>query len=275
MKNVKLLFLMFIVLVPHACASEKDSDWVDGIEETCYFKDDFDSFNEKVWTKEVRDPGWVNQELQAYDEQHVTVGKDGDKTVLILTAEHKNGQIYSGRIHSKGKMSFKHRKVEACIRLPKTANGLWPAFWMMGDNEKPWPQCGEIDIMEMGEKNGIINGTSETYLNTAIHYGASVETHRQEYYAGNVAHSLQDGTYHLYTLEWTEQKLSVWIDQVLFYTFDISKVSGRHEFFQDECYVLFNLAVGGAFPNITDKEKISALREGEKAHMYVDWIKVY
>lgn len=40
MKNVKLLFLMFIVLVPHACASEKDSDWVDGIEETCYFKDD-------------------------------------------------------------------------------------------------------------------------------------------------------------------------------------------------------------------------------------------
>lgn len=25
MKNVKLLFLMFIVLVPHACASEKDS----------------------------------------------------------------------------------------------------------------------------------------------------------------------------------------------------------------------------------------------------------
>lgn len=82
----------------------------------------------------------------------------------------------------------------------------------------------------MGEKNGIINGTSETYLNTAIHYGSSVETHRQEYYAGNVAHSLQDGTYHLYTLEWTEQKLSVWIDQVLFYTFDISKVSGRHEF---------------------------------------------
>ena len=28
MKNVKLLFLMFIVLVPHACASEKDSDWI-------------------------------------------------------------------------------------------------------------------------------------------------------------------------------------------------------------------------------------------------------
>ncbi len=131
--------------------------------------------------------------------------------------------------------------MEACIRLPKTANGL--LVWMMGSNEKPWPQCGEIDIMEIGreERN---KRSPETYLNTAIGLRIScLETRRTELLSGNVAHSLQDGTYHLYTLEWTEQKLSVWIDQVLFYTFDISKVSGRHEFFQDECYVLFNLAV--------------------------------
>ena len=118
--------------------------------------------------------------------------------MLILTAEHKNGQIYSGRIHSKGKMSFKHRKVEACIRLPKTANGLWPAA-MMGDNEKPWPQCGEIDIMEMGEKNGIINGTSET----SSEYRHSLripscENSSSGILCSNVAHSLQDGTSSLY-----------------------------------------------------------------------------
>ncbi len=98
---------MFIVLVPHACASEKRFRLWMGNEETCYsLKMILIRLNEKVWTKEVRDPGWVNQELQAYDEQHVTVGKDGDKTVLILTAEHKNGQIYSGRIHSKRKNEF-------------------------------------------------------------------------------------------------------------------------------------------------------------------------
>lgn len=274
MKNVQLLCLL-LLFTTLACTSEQISDKAGGEKEACFFYDDFDSFNDKVWTKEVREPGWVNQELQAYDEAHVTVGKDGDRTVLILTAEHENGRIYSGRINSKGKMSFKHRKVEASIRLPKTANGLWPAFWMMGDNEKPWPACGEIDIMEMGEKHGIAQGTSETYLNTAIHYGSSVETHRQEYHAADVAHSLQDGAYHLYTMEWDENKLSVWIDQMLFYTFDISPLSGRYEYFHDAYYVLFNMAVGGAFPNITDKNQITALREGEKAHMYVDWIKVY
>ena len=127
--------------------------------------------DEKVWTKETHEPGWTNQELQAYDAAHVSVGKDGDKSVLILTAERKGNKIYSGRVNSKGKKSFKYRKIEASIKLPKTNGGLWPAFWIMGDNDKEWPQCGEIDIMEMGEQSGMAAGISEKQVNTAIHYG--------------------------------------------------------------------------------------------------------
>lgn len=53
-------------------------------------------------------------------------------------------------------MFFKFGKVEALIKLPKTYKGLWPAFWMMG-NDYPntgWPACGELDIVEMGHSNG-------------------------------------------------------------------------------------------------------------------------
>lgn len=275
MKNVKYLLFAFLFFTQQACASHDDENGPQNPAESCFFVDEFETFNEQVWTKEVHEPGWVNRELQAYDKEHVTVGKDGDKSVLILTAEHKDGMIYSGRVNSKGKMNFKHRKIEASIKLPKTANGLWPAFWMMGDNEKPWPQCGEIDILEMGEKNGIANGTTETFLNSAIHYGTSVETHRQEYHAADFAHSLQDGQYHTYTLEWDAYKLAVSVDGILFHTFDISSVSGREEYFHDNCYVLFNLAVGGDFPNILEKDQITALPEGAKAHMYVDWIRIY
>ena len=146
---------------------------------------------------------------------------------------------------------------------------------MMGDNSMEWPKCGEIDIMEMGEKAGIADGTSETWMNSAIHYGNSPEDHRQEYHAANVAASLQDGNYHTYTLDWTENSLTVSVDGNLFHTFDISKMSGRYDYFHGDCYVLFNLAVGGAFPGITDADGITALKEGEKACMYVDWIKVY
>ena len=176
-----------------------------------------------------------------YDAAHVSTGTDEGRSVLILTAERKGDKIYSGRVNSQGKKSFQYGKIEASIKLPQTANGLWPAFWMMGDNNMPWPQCGEIDIMEMGQENGIINGTSETYLNTAIHYGTDYESgHRQEYHADNVSQSLQDGKYHTYLLEWNENSLTVSIDGTKFYTFDISKVSGRYEYFHHNFYILFN-----------------------------------
>ncbi|MDU1892511.1 MAG: glycoside hydrolase family 16 protein [Dysgonomonas sp.] len=274
MRKVIILLLLSMCSMLQACSSS--DEYIEPEEQEKFlFKDDFDSFNENVWTKEIHEPGWVNNELQAYDPAYVSVGIDEGKSVLILTAERKGNKIFSGRVNSQGKKSFKYGKIEASIKLPKTANGLWPAFWMMGDNDKQWPQCGEIDIMEMGERNGIASGTSEVFLNTAIHYGDNVETHRQEFHAANVANSLQDGKYHTYTLDWDENNLTITIDNIKFHSFDISKVSGRSEYFQDNFYILFNLAVGGDFPGIHNINDITALKDGAKAYMYIDWVKVY
>ena len=136
-----------------ACSSNRDEPDVSPplptSNEIVIFQDEFKTFNTSFWNKETHAAGWTNQELQSYDPSHVTVGKDGDKTVLILTAERKNGLIMSGRVNTKAKKSFKYGKLEASIKLPRTANGLWPALWLMGDNNKEWPACGEIDIMEM------------------------------------------------------------------------------------------------------------------------------
>ena len=171
--------------------------------------------------------------------------------------------------------TFQYGKVEASIKLPKTANGLWPAFWMMGDNDRQWPACGEIDIMEMGEKAGIANNTTETYINTAIHYGPNVEGHEQVFQTKTMEKSLQDGNYHVYSLEWNENELIVKVDDILIKTFNIGPDSGRFEYFNDKFYLLLNLAVGGDFPGITDPAQITALKDGEKAQMFIDWVKIY
>ena len=275
MRRFLTLLIITSSFIQPACSKQEGNPLPEEQQETHRFMDDFDVFDEKVWTKETRAPGWVNQELQAYQPTNVAVGIDNGKSVLILTAERKGDKIYSGRVNSQGKYNFKHGRIEASIKLPKTANGLWPAFWMMGDNDKQWPACGEIDILEMGESQGILNGTTETYYNTAIHYGADMASHRQEYHAANFANSLQDGAYHTYTLEWTENNLTISIDEVKFKTFDISPLSGRQEYFQSPYFILFNLAVGGAFPNIHDLSELTALKDGEKAYMYIDWVKVY
>ena len=273
MKKTTILLLLSMCSIQQSCSSNEAV--LPEEPEKIIFKDDFESFNSEVWTKEIHEAGWTNQELQAYDETHVSVGTDEGKSVLILTAERKGNKITSGRVNSKGKKNFKYGKVEASIKIPKTANGLWPAFWMMGDNEKHWPQCGEIDIMEMGELGGIASGKTETQLNTAIHFGTDAGAgHRQEYYSANVANSLQDGKYHTYSLDWNENSLTVSIDNIKFYSFDISKISGRYEYFHDNFYILFNLAVGGSFTGITNIDDITALKDGEKVNMYIDWVKI-
>ncbi len=268
------LFLLLSCLILQSCSSQGDEDI--GEHPDLFFNDDFETLDESIWTKEVHEAGWVNQELQAYNKAYVSVGVDEGKSVLILTAERKGNKIYSGRVNTQGKKNFKYKKIEASIKLPKTANGLWPAFWMMGDNSKPWPQCGEIDIMEMGEHSGIAGATTETFLNSAIHYGNDAESgHQQEYQAANVAYSLQDGQYHVFALDWNKDRLTVSVDNIEFHSFDISESSGRAAYFQDNFFILFDLAVGGSFTGITDINDITALKDGQKVNMYIDWVKIY
>ena len=62
---------------------------------------------------------------------------------------------------TKGLQSFQYGRMEARIQIP-AGPGVWPAFWMLGDDidERPWPACGELDIMEnIGKEPGKIHGS--------------------------------------------------------------------------------------------------------------------
>lgn len=235
------------------------------------FEDEFDSFDTRVWNKETHPAGWVNHELQTYDTDHVRTGKDGGRTVLIITAERKGGKIMSGRVNSRTHKAFLYGRIEACIKLPATKGGLWPAFWMMGENDRPWPACGEIDIMEMGEASGMRDGSSDRLVNTAIHYGPDVAGHEQQCHAAPWTASLQDGKYHIFSLVRTASSLAVSIDGQPFYTFDTTGIS----YLQGAAHIILNLAVGGDYPAIATVGGITALGEGGKAEMLVDWVRVW
>jgi beta-glucanase (GH16 family) len=122
--------------------------------------------------------------------------------------------------------------------MPHIANGLWPAFWMLGSDiaTNPWPACGEIDIVEMGNATGIANGTQNA-------------THTA---------SLQDD-FHLFTLIWDERSIKLYLDLDLdlrptaapYFTMDITDKSAGAAgyYFHKPFYFLFNLAVGGYSPS--------------------------
>ncbi|MBO5805756.1 MAG: glycoside hydrolase family 16 protein [Tidjanibacter sp.] len=245
-----------------------------------------------AWNIEVNGNGGGNAELQYYREENVAISEEPEsgRRCLTLTARRENfsGKSFtSGRINSMHKKYFTHGKVEAYICLPKTANGLWPAYWMMGNDFSAvgWPSCGEIDILEMGNSHGITTGTQETFFNGACHWGFYKNGNYPNYAkSSNAPYSLQEG-FHLYTLIWDEKSIKMYLDldknpnAAPYYEMGIEGTddewaTGRY--FHHDHFILFNLAVGGRFTGILNAGGITALpNEGDEAKMYVDYVRVY
>ncbi len=261
------------------------------------WQDLFDNgiLNDLRWNVEQNANGGGNHELQYYAdrEENVRVGDDGQGNgCLILTARRENlggRQFTSGRVNSRDKVAFTHGKVEASIKLPPTADGLWPAFWMMGNDygEVGWPKSGETDILEMGNADGIRNGTQDRYFNGAMHWG-------QGWPAGSYArattksYSLQDGEFHLFTAVWDENEMRMYVDldrqpvQTPYFRMGITHDDPGNEwspgnYFHKLNFIIFNMAVGGDFTGIHEAGNITALNDanGNEASMYVNYVKVY
>lgn len=256
-----------------------------------------DQFNDGVldeskWYIEVNGDGGGNQELQYYRAENISVGPDEDGNgCLIITArrENYNGKSFtSGRLNTSDRYEFTHGKVEASIKLPSTANGLWPAFWLLGADydTNGWPRCGEIDIMEMGNSAGISSGTQDRFFNGAAHWGFYRDGAYPNYANSKTnSYSLQDGEFHLFTLIWDENSLSMYLDMdkypdnAPYYKMDINDTSddwSTGHYFHHDFFIIFNLAVGGRFTGILNASGITALpQDGDEAKMYVDYVRVY
>lgn len=255
---------------------------------------DGEALDESAWNIEVNGNGGGNNESQYYRRENVSISKEPNsgRSCLTLTARRESfgGKPFtSGRVNSMGKKYFTHGKVEAYICLPKTANGLWPAYWMMGNDFSTvgWPRCGEIDILEMGNSQGIKTGTQETYFNGACHWGFYKNGAYPNYAkSSNAPYSLQDGEFHLYTLIWDEKSIKMYLDLdknpnvAPYYEMGIEGTDDEWAtglYFHHDHFILFNLAVGGHFTGIVNNPGgITALpTDGSEAKMYVDFVRVY
>ena len=261
-------------------------------EYTLVWSDEFNSTELDLtkWLIEDNGNGGGNNELQYYDSRGVSMGEEPEtgRHCLILTArreQYRGKTASSGRVNTSNGYTFTHGRVDALIRLPKTADGLWPAFWLLGADFKQvgWPRCGEIDILEMGNSTGIRRGMQERYFNGACHWGYYESGGYPNYaQASDAPYSLQDG-FHLFTLVWDDKKVATYLDLHLYpdnepyFMMNIDDKSSDKSpgnYFHHDFFIIFNLAVGGNFTGIWDIDKVTALSSGE-ASMYVDYVRVY
>ena len=229
------------------------------------------TLDEDIWNREERIPGWTNNELQEYtDSPDNSFVRDG-KLVLRGIKSEKDGKPYytSGKVNSMSKAQFTYGKVVVSAKVPE-GQGLWPAIWMMPQDEGfygQWPKCGEIDIME-------VLGSSVNKAYGTVHYG--MPKGEQQGFVELKNGSFADG-FHEYSLEWEPGEMRWYIDGELYLTVNdwYSAPEGEEEWafpapFNQPFFVQMNLAIGGTWPGNPD-----ATTDFSKAEFEIDYVRVY
>lgn len=216
--------------------------------------------------------GWGNNELQVYtnnsDNVHVENG------LLVITARQVGDNEYtSARLTTQVNFDQQYGRFEARMRLP-LGKGIWPAFWLLGNDcdENPWPQCGEIDVMEyLGDAPTVIFGSAH---GPGYNAGDSIS---KEY---ELDGGRFDTGFHVFGVEWGPNYINYYVDGDLYQQItpettaeeavEKDGVTNPGEWvFNRPFYIIMNIAVGGDLPGPPNEDTVFPQR------MYVDYVRVY
>jgi beta-glucanase (GH16 family) len=228
------------------------------------WQDEFDGpeLDLKNWTFDIGGNGWGNQEWQTYTNRPENVRIENGMLVIEAREEEAtfSGRPYSSaRIKTQGLHAWQYGRIEARIKLPY-GQGIWPAFWMLGANNRGWPASGEIDILEfIGREPDHIYAT----------------VHAPGYSGGNgVGSSLVvpaetfKNDFHVYAIEWQENEIRWFFDDQEFFKLTPADVPAAW-IFDHEFFIIMNVAVGGRWPGYPDETTVFP------QFMYVDYVRVY
>jgi beta-glucanase (GH16 family) len=252
--------------------STKENTYQPGVGWQLAWADEFDSgaLDENNWSRQIVEAGRFNEEWQRYtDSSDNAYVEDGHLVIEAIHESEVHGidQYTSARLHTANKQAWKYGKIAARIKLPH-GEGIWPAFWMLGANidenggDTPWPQSGEIDVIELyGSKD-------DATVEANLHYADASGSHA---HMGAVSFSLAEGkfadAFHVFELEWDANRIAWSVDGEEFASTPIS--SAERAEFHEEFFILLNIAVGGTYAGRPDATTPFPQR------MVVDWVRVY
>ena len=222
------------------------------------------SISSANWGFDLGGGGWGNNELQNYTTRPENARIVNGSLLIETRRENFGGNAYtSGRLKTQGKQSFGiNTWVEARINAPE-GQGIWPAFWMLGNSitSVGWPSCGEIDIMEIQGQNPLRNfGT--------IHWADAGGQHVSFGGIFNSSTSLTAG-FHTFAISRTATSIKWYVDRVQYAEANISGGINSTSEFQAPFFIILNVAVGGNFVGNPDGSTVFTQQ------MQVDWVRVW
>ncbi len=222
------------------------------------------------WVTEDGGNGWGNDELEYYTARPQNAyQQDGNLVIKVLQEKYTGADgvtrnYTSARLKTLGKFAQAYGRFEARIKIPR-GQGIWPAFWMMGEDidKAGWPKCGEIDVMEnIGKEPALVHGT--------IHgpgysgdkgIGAPFSFTPPQVFADD---------FHVYAVEWEPNTIRFYVDQHLYETRKASDLPvGTKWVYDHPFFMLLNVAVGGPWGGLPDASSVFP------QIMLVDYVRVY
>ncbi|MFF7148961.1 family 16 glycosylhydrolase [Streptomyces jietaisiensis] len=224
------------------------------------WSDDFDGAagtapDSSKWTLETGGSGNGNHELQYYTNSTSNASLDGEGHLVITARKNSDSglqcwygtcQYTSARLNTAKSFTQAYGHFEARIKIPR-GQGIWPAFWMLGDDlgSAGWPNSGEIDIMEnVGKEPGTVHGT----LHGPGYSGAG---------GIGAGYTLPDGKafaddFHTFAVDWKPDSIAWSVDGKVYETRTPADVNGNKWVYDHPFFMILNLAVGGDWPGSPD-----------------------
>ncbi|MBT1699789.1 glycoside hydrolase family 16 protein [Fulvivirgaceae bacterium PWU4] len=238
--NLLSTFFLAVILTLTACQDNKNPKLV--------WSDEFDkpgAPDPAKWSYDLGDGcpnscGWGNNELEYYTKDQKNVRVEEGKLIIEAHRDSLGGKAYtSTRIVSRKQGDWTYGRIEAKAKLPR-GKGTWPAIWMLSTDWKygGWPESGEIDIMEhVGYDPGVIHGTIHTEA-----YNHLKGTQKE----GKITIADAQDTFHVYAIDWTENKIDFFVDDQLYHTVTRDpKDDFKGWPFDQRFHLIMNIAVGG------------------------------
>ena len=309
MKKYLFIFLLFEV-----CFSQLNPGEI-------IWEENFDDLNNWIIETGNGSWGWGNGELQYYKSENIEIvevpNEIGNNAVQV-TAKQESGAgitdqwgnpLYytSGRMNTKSKISVKYGIIETRVLIPDISSGGWPAIWLLGLSNLSWPRSGELDIMEMGQRqvfrdlhdehnggNGLNNSTVNQVVGAnAIFYADEALVPDNPTGAASISWDPDDeycrpyynydnltDRFVKYRLYWNPDSIlfSVIDNEIEHFLYsDVFSVDSLSNEFNSPFYFIANLAIGG---NFTDAYSLGDLSSGSQismpfpSKMLIDYIRV-
>lgn len=236
-----------------------------------FWSDEFDGdkLDMSKWNIETGSTGTV---IKKRDNVKV---ENGD-CVITLRRDNPTADIAysSAYVTTAYNFSFCYGRLEFRAKLP-VGQGVWPALWTLGDNyleiandEKGWPLCGEIDVMELVGSSNPQNPFDNKKILGTLHWGPNRDSHQQAHYALILGESPADD-YHIYAVEWDENEMVWYVDDRAYLRVKLDDPTMGSAFMQKH-WIIMNINLNGndGYNKFNDTTP-------ETASMYVDYVRVY